>query len=116
MFAISAFETARGFHLPAAESSNSRATRQPFQLCRLRRRLSFCRKTVTWLADHGPPDDGSSSASGSGAYLKSGAIFNCAKVTLRTALSGYPRLASVAAGSVFCNIGWLFPESVLASG
>ena len=50
-----------------------------------------------WLANHGPPDEGSNSASGSGAYLKSGAIFNCAKVTMRIALSGYPRLASGAA-------------------
>ena len=44
------------------------------------------------------------------------AIFNCAKVTLRTALSGYRWLASVAAGSVLFNVGWLLSPSVLANG
>ena len=55
-------------------------------------------------------------ASGSGAYLKSGADFNCVSVTPRTALSRLPWLASVAAESVLLTIGWLLSASFLISG
>ena len=95
----------------------------PFQLCRLSPGEILRENMVTpeimgdhWLTDRGPPDDDSSSANGSGAYLKSGAIFNCAKVTPSTALSGYPWLASVAAGSVFSMSAGCSQKSVLASG